>query len=109
MIRIANAPCSWGALEFEATDQPAPASQVLDEMAAAGYDGTERVAAEVRDATGLRTVFHHHCAGYVETTEEIDALPSRTDPALWHAGGQRRAQPRLSARPGPVKSKDLRI
>ena len=42
----------------------------------------ERVAAAVRDATGLRTVFHHHCAGYVETPEEIDALMSRTDPAL---------------------------
>ena len=184
MIRVANAPCSWGALEFEAAAQPAPAAQVLDEMAAAGYAGTElgdwgflptvpaalaaetgqrqlalvgafvpialarepaiddgvsravrtahllagaagpdafvvlsddnasvpnrtaragrireedgltpaewdgfarraeRVAAEVRDATGLRTVFHHHCAGYVETPEEIDALLSRTDPAL---------------------------
>jgi inosose dehydratase len=42
----------------------------------------ERVAAAVRDATGLRSVFHHHCAGYVETTREIDALLSRTDPAL---------------------------
>ena len=41
MIRLANAPCSWGALEFDAAEQPAPASQVLDEMAAAGYDGTE--------------------------------------------------------------------
>ena len=191
MIRIANAPCSWGALEFEADQQPAPASQVLDEMAAAGYDGTElgdwgflptipaalaadvgrrqlaliaafvpvalaradaiddgvaravrtarllhdasragrvdqvgepllvladdnasvpnrttragrirdedglspaewddfarraeRVAAEVRDAAGLRTVFHHHCGGYVETPGEIEALLSRTDPAL---------------------------
>jgi inosose dehydratase len=188
VIRVANAPCSWGALEFEASVQPAPASQVLDEMAAAGYDGTElgdwgflpslpgalaaevaqrglalvaafvpvalaraealdegvaravrtarlladagrigqvgqpllvlsddnasvpdrtnhagrvgvehgltaaqwsafaqraeRVATEVHDATGLRTVFHHHCAGYVETPREIDALLSRTDPAL---------------------------
>ena len=189
MIRIANAPCSWGALEFDATEQPAPASQVLDEMTAAGYAGTElgdwgflptmpaalaadigrrhlalvgafvpialaraealeeglaravrtaglladagrvgqvsqdpllvlsddnasvpnratragriraedgltatewdafaqraeRVATEVRDATGLRTVFHHHCAGYVETRQEIDAFLSRTDPAL---------------------------
>jgi inosose dehydratase len=183
VIRLANAPCSWGALEFDAADQPAPAPQVLDEMAAAGYDGTElgdwgflptdpatlaaevarrhlalvaafvpvalareeaiaegvaravrtarlladsagpdavlvladdnasvpnrtaragrirgedgltlaewdafarraeRVASGVRDATGLRTVFHHHCAGYVETPEEIDALMSRTDPA----------------------------
>jgi inosose dehydratase len=184
VIRVANAPCSWGALEFAATEQPAPASQVLDEMAAAGYDGTElgdwgflpttprelaadvgrrhlalvaafvpialaradavadgvtravrtahllsdsagpnafivladenasapnrtsragrireqdgltadewngfarraeRVAAAVRDTTGLRTVFHHHCAGYVETPREIDALLKRTDPAL---------------------------
>lgn len=191
MIRIANAPCSWGALEFGADQQPAAASQVLDEMAAAGYDGTElgdwgflptvpaalaadvgrrqlalvaafvpvalaradaiddgvaravrtarllndasrsgrvdqigesllvladdnasvpnrttragrirdedglspaewddfarraeRVAAEVRDAAGLRTVFHHHCGGYVETPGEIEALLSRTDPAL---------------------------
>jgi inosose dehydratase len=189
VIRVANAPCSWGALEFEATEQAAPASQVLDEMAAAGYAGTElgdwgflptapaalaadvgrrnlalagafvpvalaradaldegvaravrtarllanasrvgqvgqepvlvlsddnasvplraaragrireedglaaaewdafaqraeRVAADVRDATGLRTVFHHHCAGYVETPPEIEALLSRTDPAL---------------------------
>jgi inosose dehydratase len=195
VIRVANAPCSWGALEFDATEQPAPASQVLDEMAAAGYAGTElgdwgflptgaaalaadvgrrdlalvaafvpialaradaleegvaravrtarlladasqvgqlgqteqldqhpvlvlsddnasvpnrtaragrirdedglsssewdtfarhaeRVAVEVRRATGLRTVFHHHCAGYVETPGEMDALLSRTDPAL---------------------------
>ena len=188
MIRVANAPCSWGALEFDTTEPPAPASQVLDEMAAAGYAGTElgdwgflptapaaleadvearglvlvgafvpialaradaldegtaravrtarllagarafqasesplivlsddnatvprrtaragrirdedgltpaewdafahraeRVAAEVRDAAGLRTVFHHHCGGYVETPREIDALLSRTDPAL---------------------------
>ena len=41
MIRVANAPCSWGVLEFDATATPAPAAQVLDEMAAAGYAGTE--------------------------------------------------------------------
>jgi inosose dehydratase len=27
-------------------------------------------------------VFHHHCAGYVETPQEIDALMSRTTPDL---------------------------
>ena len=32
--------------------------------------------------TGLRTVFHPHCAGYVETPWEIDELMSRTDPSL---------------------------
>ena len=180
MIRVANAPCSWGVLEFETAAQNAPASQVLDEMAAAGYSGTElgnwgflptapaalaadvgtrrlalagafvavalaradaldegvaravrtarllaeaagpetvlvlsddiarvpnrtaragrireedglnsaewdafaaraaRLATAVRDAAGLRTVFHHHCGGYVETPREIDALMSRT-------------------------------
>jgi len=184
MIRIANAPCSWGALEFDLTE-PAPGyAQVLDEMAATGYAGTElgdfgfmptepeqlrkelarrglallaafvpvavanpaahaagaevavrtarllaaasgerpmivladdngsvalrrehagrvapehglrdaewdtfaagamRIARAVREATGLRTVFHHHCAGYVETPAEIDALMRRTDPGL---------------------------
>jgi len=183
-MRVANAPCSWGVLEFDLAQAPAPAAQVLDEMASAGYAGTElgdwgflptdpyaladevsrrqlalvgafvpvalasaaaltegidralrtarlladagagdafvvlsddnatvphrtaragritpadglracdwdrfsaratAIAAAVRDAVGMRTVFHHHCAGYVETPQEIDALMSRTDPSL---------------------------
>lgn len=44
--------------------------------------GAERIARAVRDATGLRTVFHHHCAGYVETPDEIARLLERTDPTL---------------------------
>ena len=44
--------------------------------------GANRVAAAVRKETGLRTVFHHHCAGYVETPEEIATLLQRTDPSL---------------------------
>ncbi len=183
MIRVANAPCSWGVLEFEGPARTAPAAQVLDEIAAAGYAGTElgdwgflptdsrvlaadldrrrlalvgafvpiafarpdalasgidaavriarlladtgsdavivfsddnaaiadrtaragriraedglrddqwdayaaavsRAARAVLDATGLRAVFHHHCAGLVETPREIESLMSRTDPAL---------------------------
>ncbi|HJZ72758.1 MAG TPA: TIM barrel protein [Vicinamibacterales bacterium] len=184
MIRVGNAPCSWGVLEFDVPPINAPAAQVLDEMAAAGYVGTElgdwgflptdpralanavgrrglalagafvpvalacadalpdgtaravrtarlladagfdqafvvlsdanatvphrtaragritasdglsahewdgfaarasAIASSVRDETGLRTVFHHHCGGYVETPREIDALMARTDPAL---------------------------
>jgi inosose dehydratase len=183
MLRVANAPCSWGALEFDWAG-PAPAfAQVLDEMAATGYSGTELgdwgflptdpialraeldrrqlaligafvpvrlsheadhaagadaavrvarllsatgdrpfvvlsddtardpvrttqagrvrpehtldsdawhtlasganlIAARVRDATGLRTVFHHHGATFVETAAEIDELMTRTDPTL---------------------------
>lgn len=44
--------------------------------------GAERVAAAVKEKTGLRTVFHHHCATFVETPAEIDELMTRTDPAL---------------------------
>jgi inosose dehydratase len=184
MIRVANAPCSWGILEFESAAAPASYSTVLDEIRDTGYAGTElgdwgfmptepaelrreleqrrlsligafvpvalanrsahevgaataiRTAALMRDAgaenafivlsddngsvperernagritaqqglsedawttfaagadhiaravkreTGLRTVFHPHCGGYVETPDEIDALMSRTDPGL---------------------------
>jgi inosose dehydratase len=183
MIRVANAPCSWGVLEFGETSS-APVDQVLDEIRETGYAGTElgdwgfmptdpdalsrtlaarglalvgafvpvalaredthaagidtavrtarlmrdagapdafivlsddnardpireqhagritadhmlspeawttfasgadRIAEAVRAGTGLRTVFHPHCGGYVETPTEIDALMSRTDPAL---------------------------
>ena len=41
MIKIANAPCSWGVLEFDLEGEPAGYAQVLDEMKATGYDGTE--------------------------------------------------------------------
>lgn len=44
--------------------------------------GAERIAAAVKETHGLRTVFHHHCAGYVETSQEVDRLMSLTDPQL---------------------------
>jgi inosose dehydratase len=44
--------------------------------------GAEQVARAVREQTGLKTVFHHHCAGYVETPEEISRLLELTDPKL---------------------------
>jgi inosose dehydratase len=184
-IQVANAPCSWGVLEFE--EQSAAAygyGRVLDEMAAAGYAGTElgdwgfmptdaaalhddlaarslalvgafvpvrltdpgareggekaairtarlladagfpdafvvladdvaasptrtaragrlapedrlpeqareivarnaeQIALSVVGATGVRTVFHHHCATVVETFDEIADLMNRTDPSV---------------------------
>lgn len=43
-------------------------------------DGARHIAETVREATGLRTVFHHHCAGYVETPDEIARLLEQTGP-----------------------------
>jgi inosose dehydratase len=184
MIKIANAPCSWGALEFDLQGKPATFDVVLDEMQKSGYAGTElgdwgfmptepavlkkelqkrnlkllgafvpvalkdekthqagedaalkvarllagvegsspfivladnngsipertqnagrvtpamglsdaewkvfargvdRIAAAVKNETGMRLVFHHHCAGYAETPAEVDKLLALTDPAL---------------------------
>ncbi len=183
-MKIANAPCSWGILEFELAGQTLDYTQVLDEMQAIGYLGTElgdwgfmptdasqlrnalqahrltllgsfipvalaqaeahapgeadalrharllaevagdtpfivlsddngtsdirtryagritaehsltnhqwhtfvagvhRIAKAVRTETGLRTVFHPHCAGYVEAPAEVDMLMKLTDPEL---------------------------
>jgi inosose dehydratase len=44
--------------------------------------GAECIAQAVKEQTGLATVFHHHCAGYVETPQEIARLMNQTDPAL---------------------------
>ncbi|MDP9340382.1 MAG: TIM barrel protein [Acidobacteriota bacterium] len=42
--------------------------------------GANRIAHAVHAETGLRTVFHHHCAGYVETADEIARFLELTDP-----------------------------
>jgi inosose dehydratase len=58
--------------------------------------GVERVARTVRNETGLRTAFHHHCGTYVETAEETARLLDSTPADLvglcldtghfWYAG-----------------------
>ena len=45
-------------------------------------EGVEHVARAVREQAGLRSVFHHHAAGLVETPEEITRLLELTDPGL---------------------------
>jgi inosose dehydratase len=184
VIKIANAPCSWGALEFDLEGEAPDYVQVLDEIVETGYAGTElgdwgfmptdprnleqeihgrnlsllgafvpvflkdhadhkagidvavrtarllaavegslpfiiladengrvpertknagrvtlemglsdaewqifaegatKVAEAVKREAGLRTAFHHHCAGHVETPAEIEQLMSLTDPRL---------------------------
>jgi inosose dehydratase len=44
--------------------------------------GAELVAKAVLDEMGLRTVFHHHCAGFIETPEETERLLDATSPDL---------------------------
>lgn len=40
-LRLANAPVSWGIMEVEGWSPPIPYTRVLDEIATAGYTGTE--------------------------------------------------------------------
>jgi inosose dehydratase len=44
--------------------------------------GAENIAKVVKDTFGSRTVFHHHCAGFIETPEEIEKLMALTNPDL---------------------------
>lgn len=41
-----------------------------------------RAAQAVYESSGLRTAFHHHCAGLVETEDEIRRFMHHTDPSL---------------------------
>ncbi len=64
------------------------AGRVTTEMALSDADmeafaeNANEVAGAVRQETGLTTVFHHHCAGFVETPDEIAHFLQLTDPAL---------------------------
>ncbi len=41
-IKVGNAPCSWGTLEFEGLDvNPIDYTQMLDELVETGYTATE--------------------------------------------------------------------
>ena len=44
--------------------------------------GAEEVARAVKTETGLRTVFHHHCAGFIERPDEVRRLLELTEPDL---------------------------
>ncbi|MGH2523736.1 MAG: sugar phosphate isomerase/epimerase family protein, partial [Anaerolineales bacterium] len=51
-----------------------------DEGWAALAEGVELIARQMQEAFGLETVFHHHCAGYVETPAEITRFLELTNP-----------------------------
>lgn len=59
-----------------------PADGLSEAQWSAFAEGVEGVARTVRDQTGLRCVFHHHAAGFVETADEIARLLAWTDPRL---------------------------
>jgi inosose dehydratase len=59
-----------------------PKMGLTDEQWKTFAKGAEKVAKAVKDEYGMRTVFHHHCAGYVETTSEVAKLMELTSPEL---------------------------
>lgn len=60
----------------------APGMGLSDAEWRAFADGTNRIARAVKAEWGLRTVFHHHCGGYIETPEEVTRLMAMTDPEV---------------------------
>jgi len=59
-----------------------PGMGLSDEQWSIYAAGAEAIARAVADETGLRTLFHAHCAGFIETPGEIDRLMALTDPGL---------------------------
>jgi inosose dehydratase len=57
-----------------------PAMGLSDEEWLVYAEGATKIAEAVKRETGLRTAFHHHCAGYVETPAELAKLMALTDP-----------------------------
>ena len=45
-------------------------------------DGLHLIARQVKEETGIRTVFHHHCSTWIEAPWEISRLLELTDPEL---------------------------
>ncbi|MEZ4635012.1 MAG: hypothetical protein R2856_08575 [Caldilineaceae bacterium] len=56
----------------------------------------EQIAESVRHL-GLRTVFHHHCAGFVETPDEIARILELTDPEILGLASTRGTTPSAPA------------
>lgn len=59
-----------------------PADGLSREEHAVFAANAEEVARLVAGETGLKTLFHHHCAAFVETPDEIERFLDATDPDL---------------------------
>jgi inosose dehydratase len=91
LAAVATGPKPWLVLADEngtVLERTLNAGRITPEMGLTGgqwqvfADGANQLARTVRKETGLRTVFHHHCAGYVETLDEIARFLELTDPEL---------------------------
>ncbi len=70
------------ALRTQHAGRITPTMGLSDEAWTIVAQGANRIAQGIQNETGLRTVFHHHCAGYIETPDEIARFLDITDPAL---------------------------
>lgn len=89
-LKVANVLRALGTTEVILADPMRPSRALVagragpaDELSAEGWDalatGLDRIGAALRDQ-GMRAVFHHHGATYVETEAEIDRLLELTRP-----------------------------
>ena len=70
------------AMRVENAGRIKPEHGLSDDEWQAFAEGANLVARAVSDETGLRTAFHHHCAGFVETPDETERFLEMTDPKL---------------------------
>ncbi|MCG8352529.1 MAG: TIM barrel protein [Chloroflexales bacterium] len=59
-----------------------PADSMVDEQWRMFVDGVHHIARRVKEEAGLRTVFHPHCATWIEAPHEVARLMEMTDPDL---------------------------
>ena len=59
-----------------------PQDSMSDEQWQIFVDGVQYIARRVKEETGLRTVFHHHCSTWLEAPHEVARLLDMTDPDL---------------------------
>ena len=73
---------SVSAARFQNAGRIGPELGLTPEQWATFCGGANRIARAVLEETGLKTVFHHHCAGFVETPDETATFLDQTDPSL---------------------------
>ena len=69
-------------IRFQNAGRLTPEMSLSDAEMTTFAEHANAVARAVLDETGLKTVFHHHCAGLVETPDEIARFMRLTDPEL---------------------------